>query len=74
MFPIKKPKYIIYTAIEYPKKEENTNQKMTGGRVNAPLVKNIIIDIINLFNIPKSNNELLKADMIFIYRELNALI
>jgi len=74
VFPIKKPKYIIYTAIEYPKKEENTNQKMTGGRVNAPLVKNIIIDIINLFNIPKSNNELLKADMIFIYRELNALI
>ena len=74
VFPIKKPKYIIYTAIEYPKKEENTNQKMTGGRVNAPLVKNIIIDIINLFNIPKSNNELLKADMIFLYRELNALI
>ena len=36
---------------------------MTGARVNAPLVKEIIIDIINLFNIPKNiNNEYLKAD------------
>ena len=36
VFPIKSPKYIIYTAIEYPKKEAGTNQKMTGARVNAP--------------------------------------
>ena len=36
---------------------------MTGARVNAPLVKEIILDIINLINIPKNkNNELLKAD------------
>jgi len=41
VFPIDNPKYIIYTALEYPKKEEGTNQKMTGGRVNAPLVKKL---------------------------------
>ncbi len=74
VFPINNPKYIIYTAIEYPKKQEGTNQKMTGGRVNAPLVKNIIIDIINLFNIPKNNNELLKADINLLYREFDAAI
>ena len=27
---------------------------MTGARVNAPLVREIILDIINLFNIPRN--------------------
>ncbi len=75
IFPINEPKYVIYTALEYPKKEEGTNKKMTGARVNAPLVKKIIISIINLFNIPKnSNSEHLKADINFFYRQLNAFI
>ncbi len=75
VFPINKPKYVIYTAIEYPKKEKGTKQKMTGARVNAPLVKEIIIDIINLFNIPKiTNTEHLKADTKHLYRVLNASI
>ena len=75
VFPIDNPKYIIFTALEYPKKEEGTNQKMTGGRVNAPLVKKIIISMINLFNIPKKNkNELLKVDINFLYREFDATI
>ena len=75
VFPINNPKYIIYTALEYPKKEKGTNQKMTGGRVNAPLVKKIIISMINLFNIPKKNkNELLKVDINFLYREFDATI
>tara|TARA_B100000575_G_C23128382_1_gene654128 strand:+ start:545 stop:2071 length:1527 start_codon:yes stop_codon:yes gene_type:complete len=75
VFPINNPKYVIYTALEYPKKEKGTNQKMTGGRVNAPLVKDIIISIINIFNIPKSiNNELLKADTKIMYRAFNASI
>ena len=75
VFPIDNPKYVIYTALEYPKKEEGTNQKMTGGRVNAPLVKKIIISMINLFNIPKKNkNELLKVDINFLYREFDATI
>ena len=74
VFPINDPKYVIYTAIEFPKREEGTNQKMTGGRVNAPLVKEIILNIIKLFSIPKNNNEYLKADTNFLYRELNASI
>ena len=75
VFPINDPKYVIYTAIEYPKKEKGTNQKMTGARVNAPLVKEIIINIINIFNIPKKNiDEFLKADTKFLYRIFNASI
>ncbi len=75
VFPIKNPKYIVYTALEYPKKQKGTDQKMTGARVNAPLVKEIIIDIINLFNIPKKiNNELLKADTNYLYKSFNAYI
>ncbi len=75
IFPINDPKYVIYSALEYPKKENGTKQKMTGARVNAPLVKEIIIDIINLFNIPKNiNNEYLKADTNSLYRVLNASI
>ncbi len=75
VFPINDPKYIIYTALEYPKKEKGTNQKMTGARVNAPLVREIILDIINLFNIPKNvKNELLKVDTNFTYRIFNAAI
>ena len=75
VFPINNPKYVIYTAVEYPKKELGTKQKMTGGRVNAPLVREIIIDIINLFNIPrKLNEEFLKVDTYFLYRKLNASI
>ena len=74
VFPISKPKYVIYTAIEYPKKEDGTNQKMTGARVNAPLVKEIIINIINLFNIPKNNkDEYLKADTNYLYKILMLL-
>ncbi len=75
VFPIKKPKFVIYTAIEYPKKEIGSKQKMTGARVNAPLVKDIIIDIINLFNIPKNiNKEFLKVDTNYLYKVIDASI
>ena len=75
VFPINKPKYVVYTAIEYPKKKQGTNQKMTGARVNAPLVKEIITHIINLYNIPKNEiNEHLKADTKFLYRLIDVII
>ena len=75
IFPTNNPKYVVYTAIEYPKKKAGTNQRMTGARVNAPLVKDIIINIINLFNISKDKSEdLLKVDTNFIYRKFNATI
>ena len=48
---------------------------MTGARVNAPLVKDIIINIISLFSISKDkNDELLKVDTNFLYRKLNATV
>ena len=72
---VNNPKYVIYTAVEYPKKEVGTKQRMTGARVNAPLVKEIIIDIIRLFDISKDKNkELLKVDTNFLYRKLNATV
>ena len=75
IFPTNNPKYVVYTAIEYPKKDAGTNQRMTGARVNAPLVKDIIINIINLFNISKDKTEnLLKVDTNFLYRKFNATI
>ena len=75
VFPVSNPNYVIYTAIEYPKKEEGTQQKMTGARVNAPLVKKIIFDIINLFRIPKSQNDkILKADTKLLYKKVNIAI
>ena len=75
VFPIDNPQYIIYTAIHYPKKEKGTNQRMTGARVNAPLVKNIIIDMIKLYNIPKLIiNEYQKVDTKFKYKNINEVI
>ena len=75
VFPIDNPQYIIYTAIHYPKKEKGTNQRMTGARVNAPLVKNIIIDLIKLYNIPKLIiNEYQKVDTKFTYKNINEVI
>ena len=75
IFPINNPQYVIYTAIEYPKKETGTQERMTGARVNAPLVKEIIINIISLFNISKDKNDnLLKVDTNFLYRKLNATV
>ena len=63
-FPINNPRYIVYTAIEYPKKPKNTKQRMTGAVVNAPLVKKIIIEMIKILNIPPYKEyNLLKADI-----------
>ena len=75
VFPIDKPKYVVFTAIEYPKKGDSINQKMTGAVVNAPLVRNIIKDMINLYNIPQEiNDEYLKADTNIIYKKINVPI
>jgi len=64
VFPINNPRYIVYTAIEYPKKPKNTKQRMTGAVVNAPLVKKIIIEMIKILNIPPYKEyNLLKADI-----------
>ena len=75
IFPIKNPKYIVYTAIEYPKKPKNTKQRMTGAVVNAPLVKKIILEMIKILNLPPyKEDNLLKADIKKIYKPENALL
>jgi cell division protein FtsI (penicillin-binding protein 3) len=68
VFPINNPRYIVYTAIEYPKKPHNSKQRMTGAVVNAPLVKKIILQMIKILNIPPyKKDNLLKADIKNIY-------
>ncbi len=75
IFPINNPKYIVYSAIEYPKKPKNTKQKMTGAVVNAPLVKKIILEMIKILNLPPYKEEnLLKADIKKIYKSEHALL
>ena len=75
VFPINKPRYIVYTAIEYPKKPKDSKQRMTGAVVNAPLVKKIILEMIKILNIPPFNqNNLLKADKKDIYETKYAFL
>lgn len=64
VFPIYNPRYIVYTAIEYPKRPRESNQRMTGAVVNAPLVKKIIFEMIKILNLPSYiDNNSLKADI-----------
>ena len=53
VFPISKPKYIILSIIENPKKIKEENYNITGATVNAPLVKNIILRMIEILKIPR---------------------
>jgi len=75
LFPINKPRYIVYTSIEYPKKPKDSRQRMTGAVVNAPLVKNIILEMIKIFNLPQyGDNNPLKADIKRLYELHNAFL
>ena len=75
VFPIKNPRYIVYTAIEYPKKPEDSKQKMTGAVVNAPLVKKIIFEMIKILNLPSNiDNNILKADIKKFYKFDDAIL
>ena len=72
IFPIKKPKYLVLTILEYPKEIDELNNKTTGAWVNAPLVKEIILEMINILKIPKQiNQEILKVDLKHIYKTKN---
>jgi len=62
VFPISKPRYLVLTIIENPKKIKEENFNITGAAVNAPLVKNIILRMIEILKIPKFNiSEILNA-------------
>ena len=48
---------------------------MTGARVNAPLAKKIITNLIKLYNIPRINKDnLLKVDTNYLYNNINEII
>ena len=52
-----------------------TNQRMTGARVNAPLVKKIITNLIKLYNISRNDrNNFLKVDTNYSYNNINEII
>ena len=69
IFPINNPRYVVYTAINYPKKPTESNQRMTGAVVNAPLVKKIIYEMIKILNLPSYRHDnLIKADIKQIYK------
>ena len=69
VFPINKPKYVVYTAITYPKKPIDSKQRMTGAVVNAPLVKKIIYEMIKILNLPSVRHDnFIKADIKQIYK------
>ncbi len=69
VFPINKPKYVVYTAISYPKKPIDSKQRMTGAVVNAPLVKKIIYEMIKILNLPSVRHDnFIKADVQQIYK------
>ena len=63
VFPISKPQYLVLTIIENPKKIKEENFNITGAAVNAPLVKNIILRMIEILKIPRFINasEILNA-------------
>ena len=72
---INNPRYIVYTAIEYPKKPKDSKQRMTGAVVNAPLVKKIILEMIKILNIPPyKQDNILKADIKNIYETKYAFL
>ena len=69
VFPINNPRYIVYTAIEHPKRPKDSKQRMTGAVVNAPLVKKIIFEMIKILNLPSNISEkFLKADIKEFYK------
>ena len=50
--------------VEFPKKIKGSQQKTTGAVVNAPLIKDIILEMIKILNLPKSKSKnFLKADI-----------
>ncbi len=75
VFPINNPRYVVYTAIKYPKKPNNSNQRMTGAVVNAPLVKNIIFEMIKILNLPSYRHDnFIKANVKRIYKSSYAFL
>ena len=73
-FPMHDPKYLVLTFIDKPKRIKEENNSITSATVNAPLVKNIITKIIEIFKLPQqSQNTILNAATTTSYNNLNAI-
>ena len=72
-FPMSDPKYLILTFIDKPKRIEEANNSITSATVNAPLVKNIILRMIEILNLPANENSfILNAATSINYKNTNA--
>ena len=68
------PKYLILSFIDKPKRKKENNYSITSATVNAPLVKDIIIKIIEILKLPKiDNEEILNAATSIKYNKINAI-
>ena len=73
-FPMSKPKYLVLTFIDKPKRIKDYNYGITSATVNAPLVKNIIKKIIAILKVPKYENQtILNAATSLNYNNDNAV-
>ena len=73
-FPMSDPKYLILTFIDKPKRIKEANFSITSATVNAPLVKKIILRIIEILNLPEQNKEpLLNAATSIKYNNINVV-
>ena len=68
------PKYLILTVIDNPKKISEENYSITSATVNAPLVKDIILRMIEILNIPKQDaDEILNAAISRNYKKIDVI-
>ncbi len=73
-FPMNDPQFLILTVINNPKKIKEENYNITGAAVNAPLVKKIILRMIEILDIPKQKKtDFLNAATTVIYNESHAI-
>ena len=73
-FPMSEPKYLILSFIDKPKRKKENNYSITSATVNAPLVKDILIKIIEIFQLPKiDNKQILNAATSIKYKQINAI-
>ena len=73
-FPMSNPKYLVITFINKPQRIKESNYSITSATVNAPLVKNIILRMIEILNLPKQNDsKILNAATSINYNPINAI-
>ncbi|MFL2510503.1 MAG: peptidoglycan D,D-transpeptidase FtsI family protein [Alphaproteobacteria bacterium] len=73
-FPMSEPKYLILSFIDKPKRKKENNYSITSATVNAPLVKGILIKIIEILQLPKiDNKQILNAATSIKYKQINAI-